>query len=185
MKIKKLTLSAMFLAIGMVLPSVLGGIPQVGKMLLPMHIPVLLCGLICGWEYGLTVGVILPLLHSAVFGMPVMFPMGVSMACELGTYGAVAGLMYLVRSKWRCIFALYRALITAMIAGRIVWGLVSAVLYGVAGQPFGWKMFVTGALTMAVPGIIIQLVLIPALMLALHKAHLVEMPGKREHASAG
>ena len=50
---RKLTLSALFLALGLVLPLITGQIPQIGKMLLPMHIPVLLCGMVCGWPYGL------------------------------------------------------------------------------------------------------------------------------------
>jgi len=72
----------MFIAIGLVLPFFTGQIPQIGRMLLPMHIPVFLCGLICGWKYGLMVGFILPLLRYAVFGMPVIFPNGIAMAFE-------------------------------------------------------------------------------------------------------
>lgn len=117
---KNLTLSAMFLAVGMVLPFLTGQIPQIGNMMLPMHIPVLLCGLICGWQYGAVLGFVLPLLRYLVFGMPVLFPTGIAMAFELMTYGLVIGLMYSL-SKWKCIIALYRALLTAMIAGRLVW----------------------------------------------------------------
>ena len=107
---KKLTLSAMFLAIGMVLPFLTGQIPQIGNMMLPMHIPVLLCGLICGWQYGAVLGFILPLVRYLVFGMPVLFPTGTAMAFELMTYGLVIGLIYSF-SRWKCIISLYRALI--------------------------------------------------------------------------
>ena len=88
---KNLTLSAMFLAVGMLLPFLTGQIPQIGNMMLPMHIPVLLCGVICGWQYGAALGFILPFIRYMVFGMPVLFPTGVAMAFEMMTYGLVAG----------------------------------------------------------------------------------------------
>lgn len=75
-----MVLSAMFIAIGLVLPFFTGQVPQIGNMLLPMHIPVLLCGLICGWKYGILVGFILPLLRHTIFGMPILFPTGIAMA---------------------------------------------------------------------------------------------------------
>lgn len=131
--LKNTTLAAMFLAIGLVLPFLTGQIPQIGNMLLPMHIPVLLCGLICGWQYGGIVGLILPLLRSALFGAPVFFPAATAMAFELMTYGLVAGLLYSL-SKWQCIRALYRCLIIAMLAGRAVWGIVQTVQLGVTGS---------------------------------------------------
>ena len=141
---KKLTLSAMFLAIGMVLPFLTGQIPEVGNMMLPMHIPVLLCGLICGWQYGAVLGFVLPLIRYFVFGMPVLFPTGTAMAFELMTYGLVIGLVYSV-SRWKCIISLYRALIAAMIAGRIVWAAAQMILLGVSGSAFTLKMFFAGA----------------------------------------
>ncbi len=170
--IRKLTLSAMFIAIGLVLPFLTGQIPYIASMLLPMHIPVLLCGLICGWKYGLLVGFLLPLLRCGLFGMPALYN-AVAMAFELATYGLMTGFLY-ARSKWQCVRALYRCLISAMIAGRLVWGAVRVVLSGVAGQAFTWKLFIAGALLNAIPGIILQLVLIPAIMLALHKTGLVK-----------
>lgn len=169
---KKLTLSAMFLAIGMVLPFLTGQIPEVGNMMLPMHIPVLLCGLICGWQYGAVLGFVLPLIRYFVFGMPVLFPTGTAMAFELMTYGLVIGLVYSV-SRWKCIISLYRALIAAMIAGRIVWAAAQMILLGVSGSAFTLKMFLAGAFFNAVPGIIIQLVLIPTVMAALGMTGLV------------
>ena len=169
---KNLTLSAMFLAIGMVLPFLTGQIPQIGNMMLPMHIPVLLCGLICGWQYGAVLGFVLPLLRYLVFGMPVLFPTGIAMAFELMTYGLVIGLVY-SRSRWKCIIALYRALIAAMIAGRLVWAAAQVILLGVSGSVFTVQMFLAGAFLNAVPGIIIQLVLIPVVMAALGRTGLV------------
>ena len=169
---KKITLSAMFITIGLVLPLLTGQIPQIGNMLLPMHIPVFLCGLICGWQYGAAVGFILPLMRSVIFGMPVMFPMAVSMALELMTYGLVAGLLYGI-SRHQCIFALYRSMIAAMLSGRAVWGISQVIFLNLRGTGFTWKAFLSGAFFNAIPGIIIQLMLIPAIMLALHKTGLV------------
>lgn len=167
---KKLTLSAMFIALGMVLPFLTGQIPQIGSMLLPLHIPVFLCGLICGWKYGLVVGFVLPILRSAVFGMPPMYPVAIAMAFELATYGAVAGWLF-NKGKWQCVISLYRSMICAMLAGRIVWGIVEVILLGLNG--FTWMMFISGAFITALPGIILQLVLIPMVMVALDKANLV------------
>ena len=170
--LKNLVLSAMFIAIGIVLPFFTGQIPEVGKMLLPMHLPVFFCGLICGWQYGLAVGIILPVMRSAMFTMPVMFPTAVAMSFELATYGAVAGFLY-NRSKWQCIVALYRSLIIAMLAGRLVWGCVQAILLGLSGSAFTFSAFMAGAFTTAIPGIILQLIFIPAVMVALDRTGLV------------
>lgn len=176
---KKLTLSAMFLAIGMVLPFLTGQIPQIGNMMLPMHIPVLLCGLICGWQYGAAIGLCLPLIRYMAFGMPVLFPTGIAMSVELMTYGLVIGLMYSL-SKWKCIVSLYRALITAMLAGRLVWAAAQMILLGISGSAFTMKMFLAGAFFNAVPGIIIQLILIPAVMVALGRTGLVQFQRRSE-----
>ncbi|MDE6699693.1 MAG: ECF transporter S component [Acetatifactor sp.] len=167
-----LTLSAMFMAIGLVLPFMTGQIPQIGNMLLPMHIPVFLCGLICGWQYGLVIGLALPLLRYFLFGMPLLFPTGIAMAFELATYGLIVGLLY-SHSRWQCVIALYRSLITAMIAGRVVWGFVQVMLLGLSGSSFTWQMFMAGAFLNAIPGIILQLLLIPAIMIALNRTGLV------------
>ncbi|MCR2048835.1 ECF transporter S component [Acetatifactor muris] len=167
-----LTLAAMFLATGLLLPFLTGQIPQFGNMLLPMHIPVLLCGLICGWQYGLAVGAVLPILRYFLFGMPVPFPTGIAMAFELATYGLVVGLLY-SRSRWQCVIALYRSMIAAMVSGRVVWGIVQIVLLGISGGGFTWKMFMAGAFLNAIPGIILQLTLIPVIMVALNRTGLV------------
>ena len=169
----------MFLAIGMVLPFLTGQIPQVGNMMLPMHIPVLLCGLICGWQYGAVLGFVLPLLRYLIFGMPVLFPTGTAMAFELMTYGLVIGLVYSL-SRWKCIISLYRALIAAMIAGRIVWAAAQMILLGVSGGAFTMKIFLAGAFFTAVPGIIIQLILIPTVMIALGRTGLVHFQTKKK-----
>ena len=169
---KKLTLAAMFFAIGLILPLFIAQIPTIGQMLLPMHIPVLLCGLIVGWEYGLAVGFFLPLVRSIFFGMPAMFPNAVSMAFELATYGAVSGWMY--KKVRHTLPMMYAALATAMVAGRLVWGAVRFVLAGLSGSAFPFSAFLSGALLTAVPGIIAQLILIPLILTALQKAKFMD-----------
>lgn len=170
--IKNLTLTAMFLALGLVLPFLTGQIQQIGNMLLPMHIPVFLCSLICGWKYGLPMAFVLPLLRSFLFGRPALYPNAIGMAFELATYAFVIGFLY-ERSRWQCTKALCRCMLIAMVAGRIVWGAVQTVLLGFGGSAFTFQAFASGALLNAIPGIILQLVLIPAVMVALDRAKLV------------
>lgn len=181
--VKNLTLSAMFLAMGLVLPFLTGQIPEIGSLLLPMHIPVFLCGLICGWQYGAAVGFILPLLRNVVFGMPPILT-AVAMSFELLTYGLVVGLLY-SRSRWQCVVALYRCLILAMVAGRVVWGLVEIPLLGIFAGGFTVQAFLAGALINAIPGILLQLILIPALMVALNRTGLVPFRRGQAQAQAG
>ena len=181
MTIRSITVSAMFMAAGLVLPFFTGQIPQIGNMLLPMHIPVLLCGLICGWQYGLIVGFLLPLVRNMIFGMPMLFPTGICMAFELATYGFASGWLY-EHSKWKCIVALYRSLIAAMLAGRVVWAFIRVILLGVAGVEFTFTIFLMESFVNAIPGIILQLIFIPAFMVALNRtgmAHFHMM--KHEH----
>lgn len=180
-QVMNLTLGAMFLAIGLLLPFLTGQIKQIGNMLLPMHIPVILCGLICGWQYGLGVGFVVPLLRSALFGMPMLFPDAVSMAFELAAYGFVVGFLY-AHSRWKCVFALYRCMIIAMLSGRVVWGIVEIFLLGLGENGFTFNMFIAGAFLNAVPGIILQLILIPAIMIALNRTGLVRFSNNRAPA---
>src|SRR5699024_5166303 len=170
--VRNLTMSALFLALGLVLPIFTGQIPQIGSMLLPMHIPVFLCGLICGGPWGALVGLILPLLRSVLFGMPPLFPTAIAMCFELMTYGFVAGFLY-SRSRWQCVIALYRSMIASMVAGRLVWGVAQIVLLGLSGSAFTLQAFMAGALLNAIPGIVLQLLLIPAIMVALNRTGLV------------
>lgn len=170
-QVKRLTVSALFLALAMVLPFLTGQIPQVGAMLSPMHIPVLLCGFVCGGPWGALVGFIAPLLRFALFGMPPIFPTGVAMAFELAVYGLVSGLLY--RALPKKTVNVYISLIAAMVAGRIVWGIVRFILAGISGGSFPMSAFIAGAITGALPGIVLHIVLIPLLVLALRKANLM------------
>ena len=165
--VKTLVMSALFLALALVLPFLTGQIPEVGAMLCPMHIPALLCGFFCGWPWGLAVGLIAPILRSLTFGMPPMFPVAICMSLELATYGAVSGWLHckLPRKK----SSIYAALLTAMVAGRLVWGLARFLCAGLDFSAFGLSAFWAGAVTSAIPGIIVQIVLIPLLVMALEK----------------
>ena len=163
----KLTLAAFFFALGLVLPFITGQIPQIGSMLLPMHLPVLLCGIICGWQYGGIVGFTLPFVRFFLFGMPPLFPTGVAMAFELATYGIVIALLYERFPKK--IQYTYASLISAMLVGRVVWGIVRTLISGASGNPFTWQLFMSGAFLTAIPGIILQLILIPTVIVALTK----------------
>jgi len=165
--IRKLTYSALFLALSMVLPFLTGQIPEIGAMLCPMHLPALLCGFICGWPWGLAVGVVSPLMRSVIFGMPPMMA-AIPMAFELGVYGAVAGLLYKALPKKP--LYLYLSLLTAMVCGRVVWGGVQFLMAGLQNTEFSFDLFLAGAVTSAVPGIILQIVLVPIVVLALNRA---------------
>ena len=170
-KLNKMVLTGLFIALGLILPFFTGQIPQIGKMLLPMHIPVLICGFVCGWQYGLLSGFIVPLLRCALFSMP--GPVNAfCMAFEMAGYGALCGLLY--ARLGRGVISLYVSLIGAMIGGRVIWGIVSLIVLGINGSGFGWQAFLAGALLNAIPGIILQLVLIPALVAGLARAGAME-----------
>ncbi|MBR0352226.1 MAG: ECF transporter S component [Oscillospiraceae bacterium] len=168
---KKLCYAAVCLALAMVLPFLTGQIPQIGQALSPMHIPVFLCGFLCGWPWGLAVGFIAPLMRSVLFGMPAIFPGACAMAFELATYGAVSGILYKVLPKK--ILYIYVTLIIGMLCGRIVWGIARYVFAGLQGSSFPMSAFVAGAFTNAIPGIILHIVLIPLIVIALQRAKLV------------
>lgn len=172
--VKKLAVTAMLFAVGMVLPFFISQIPAIGKMLLPMHIPVLLCGFIVGWQYGALTGFLLPIVRGLVFGMPPLYPNAVAMAFEMAAYGFVSGYLY-SHARWQCTKMLYISLVTAMLAGRLVWAFAEVILLGIGGNTFTWEMFAAGAFLNAIPGIIVQLVLIPLIMVALRRAKVVPL----------
>lgn len=157
--IVKPVLAALFLALGMVLPMLTGQIKEIGDSLLPMHIPVMICGLVCGYKYGAAVGLMLPFLRSLTFSMPPIYPNAVWMALELATYGLVIGFIYMKLSKNR--LSMYVALITAMIMGRVVWGVSKAVLLGLGGSSFSISAFIVGGFVDSLLGIVLQLIVVP------------------------
>ena len=173
---KKMVPSALCLALCLALPFLTGQIPQIGSTLCPMHFPVLLCGFICGPLWAGGIGLIAPLLRYLLFGMPAIYPGGLAMCYELATYGLVSGLLY--RHLPPKTGYLYLSLIAAMLAGRLVWGAVRAIISGAGGAAFTWAAFLAGGFVNAAAGIVLQLILIPILVTALQRAHLLD--GRRQ-----
>ncbi len=171
-KIFKTVFSALFLALAYVLPFLTGQVPEIGSMLCPMHIPVIICGYICGGPWGALVGLIAPLLRSLTIGMPPLFPTAVCMAFELATYGAVSGVMHRLLPRKKPY--IYCTLITAMLLGRVVWGASMLAITTVNGGSFGFSAFLAGAITNAIPGIILQLALIPLVIIILENTKAIK-----------
>lgn len=160
--------AGVFLALAQVLPFITGNIPQIGNAISPMHIPVLILGFVCGWPYGLVVGLIAPLLRSALFGMPALYPNAVAMAFELAAYGFLSGIFYRLLPKKTPY--IYVTLIISMILGRGVWGIVRYLLSTAFEGTFTWGIFMTQAFVNALPGIIIHILVIPVVVLAFKRA---------------
>lgn len=169
--VTKCVTAAVCMALCVVLPMAVHSIPNGGTLLSPMHLPVLLCGLICGWPYGLACGIIGPLLSSLISGMPPAGPILYGMLVELAVYGLVTGLLmqFVHTGKWMTDF--YISLIAAMLAGRIAGGLAKALIFSAGSYSF--KAWATAYFISSLPGIILQLLLLPALFIALQKAHLI------------
>ena len=167
--VKKLSFTAVCAALCLVLPMAFHSIPNAGTVFLPMHIPVLLCGLICGWPFGLVCGIIGPFLSSIITGMPpaAMLP---SMMVECAAYGCVTGLMMKLVRTGKTLPDLYISMITAMVLGRVVSGLAKSLIFAPGTAPFAW---VTTSLVAGIPGICIQLILMPMVIFALTRARLI------------
>lgn len=174
--IKRMTLTAVCVALCVVLPIAFHSIPNAGSVFLPMHIPVLICGLICGWPHGLLCGLMGPLLSSVLTGMP---PAAVlpAMMVECGTYGMVSGLVLKFVRTRSTYGDLYIALITAMLAGRVVSGIAKALIFSPGLALSAW---VTASFVTAIPGIVIQLVFLPSVVFTLMKAKLIPLRYTRE-----
>ena len=161
--IKKMLLVAMFLALGVIMPSVFHAFGAIsGQIFLPMHIPALLAGFVCGPVYGLIAGFFMPYLSSFTTGMPVLFPMAVTMSFELGVYALVSGFLYNTKKK-----NVYLSLLVAMIIGRITVGVANAIILSAAGNIYSLSAFINASFVVALPGILIQLILIPLLVFLL------------------
>lgn len=161
---KKLVTASMLLAIGVIIPSIfhLTGLP--GQMLLPMHIPVLIGGFLLSPSLAMLLGMLTPLLNSFITGMPVLFPIAIILVFELGTYGLITSLLYRVLKVPSLL-----ALIISMVLGRVMAGITIFVLSGFFTIPFEPVLFVKGAIITGIPGIIIQIILIPSLVYAITK----------------
>lgn len=168
---KKLVLAGLFIALGIILPFFTGKIGSLGRALLPMHIPVLITGFICGAHYGLVVGFVTPLLNSLITGMPQM-PNAAIMAFELAAYGTMTGILYRLLPK-KDIYV-YPALLLSMLIGRIVWAFASLFILGVNNDALTWEFFISGAFLNAIPGIVIQIIIVPIIVIALKRAGFIE-----------
>lgn len=167
--VKRMILGAVCVALCVVLPIAFHSIPNAGSVILPMHIPVLLCGMIASWPYGLICGLMGPLLSSILTGMPpaAILP---AMMVECAVYGAVSGIMLKAVHTGKTYPDLYIALITAMLAGRIVSGIAKALIFspGLAMSAWIASSFVT-----ALPGIVIQLILLPIVVNTMMRARMI------------
>lgn len=167
--IKHMTLTAVCIALCVVLPIAFHSIPNAGSVFLPMHIPVLICGMICGWPFGFLCGLAGPLLSSTLTGMPPM-AMLPAMMLECGFYGLVSGLVLKLVHTKNTYRDLYIALVTAMLAGRVFSGIAKALVLAPGLSLSAW---VTASFITALPGILIQLVFLPTVVLALMKARII------------
>ena len=164
-----MTITALCIALCVVVPMAFHVIPNAGAVMLPMHIPVLLCGLISGWPYGLVCGLLGPFLSSVITAMPpaAMLP---SMMVECGVYGLASGLLMKYIRTGKPGADLYISLICAMILGRIVAGFAKAWIFTPGVSPFAW---VTTSLVTGIPGIVLQLAVLPLVVAALSRARLI------------
>jgi len=166
-------------------------IPRAGSIVLPMHIPVLLAGLICGWMFGLVAGITGPLLSHLFTQMPPV-PIVFIMMIELGVYGLVAGMVIQFIRTNRSSIDLYIALIIAMMAGRIVAGAAMALYFYqgsyIAGSyidgiytggsyttSYAIGAWITSYFVTSLPGIVIQLAFIPSVVMALERERVIPL----------
>lgn len=169
----KLILAAFFLALSYVMPYLTGQIPEVGAMLCPLHIPILLCGFICNWPWALVVGFVAPLLRSVITGgFPPLFPTAVCMAFELAAYGFFTGFFHRIFPRKKQY--IYCTLLISMVLGRIVWGIAMFICLASKGGGFTFSAFITGAFTTAIPGIIVQIVIVPILVILLENTKILK-----------
>lgn len=160
---KKITFAGLFLALAVLIPMVFHLAGIAGQIFLPMHIPVILCGFICGKKYGLLIGAIAPLINTMILGMPILYPIGIAMVFELAAYGFFAGWLY-QKSK-----RVLPALIGAMILGRIVRIIATYLITVPFGATFIFKGLLTAILVTSIWGIIIQIIFIPLVITAYNR----------------
>lgn len=167
-RIRNMILAAMMLALSWLMPFLAALNPAIAKVISPMHIPIFLCGFLCGMPWAPVVGFIAPLLRSVTTGMPALYPNALAMAFELAAYGLITALLFRLLPDRP--ISVYLSLVGAMLAGRLVWGVASLALYGLGGTPFTLEMFLAGAFTNAAPGIVFHILVIPPIVLALRRA---------------
>ncbi len=168
MTLKKIILSGIFLCFCILLPFLTGQIPQLGSIISPMHIPVFVCGAVCGWPYGAVIGFIAPLLRSVLTGgFPPMFPTAVAMAFELFAYGAFIAVLSQIFAHKK--YGVYTSLIISMILGRIVWGIVMLLLTTASGSEFTFSIFIASAFINGIPGMVVHIIVVPIIISIIEK----------------
>jgi len=172
MNIKKITFGSSLIALAVLLPFLTASNPALGSIFLLMHIPALLGGFLLGGKMGGIIGFIMPLFRSVLISTPPLYPVALIMAFELGAYGLFAGIFFTLFKNYP--FGYLLALIVAMIAGRFVWGITSTIILSLANRPYSFEAFLTGAFVTALPGIAIQIILIPVLIRGLIASGYIE-----------
>jgi len=182
--IKKTTLTAICVSLCVVLPMAFHVIPDAGSIFCPMHIPVLICGLVCGWEYGILCGTLGPVLSCILTGMPPMAYLP-PMMIELAAYGMITGVLFRVIKSGRIYVDLYVSLAIAMVVGRVIAGIAKALIF--APGEITVAVWATTHFVIAFPGIIIQLMFVPNIIFGLMRAHVIpaRYPRQKESAIAG
>ena len=167
---KRLVLTAVNIALCLVLPMAFHSIPNGGKIMLPMHIPVLLCGMVCGAPYGAVCGLLGPMLSSVLTGMPTaaLLP---AMMVECAAYGLTTGLMLRLVRTGKTYADLYLSLVAAMLVGRLVSGVTKALFF-MAGQ-YTMQAWIAASFVTALPGIVLQLAVVPSIVYYLMRAGLI------------
>lgn len=177
-QLAKMLIMAILLAVGMVLPFLVGQVQLLGQAISPLHIPVFICGLTCGWPWGAALGVLLPILRSVIFGMPPMMPTGLCMAFEMCAYGLLTGMLYpafrkMIRSKkFGHLPAMLAAMLIAMVAGRLVGGAAKAIILGLNGNSYSFDAFIAAYFVGTSVGAVVHLIVVPAIVAALERAKL-------------
>lgn len=160
-KIKQLTFAAMCLSMGIILPQALHTIPNAGNVFLPMHMQTMLCGFICGPIYGMLIGIFSPIISHLIFSMPSVITLG-QMVFELGTYGLTIGVLNrkirITNSKLKQ----YLVLLSSMLLGRITYGILNALIFRFS--EYSLSIWLTTAFVTGLPGIILQLIIVPLLI---------------------
>lgn len=166
----QMVMSSLFLALCYVLPNFTGNIPVIGSALLPMHLPVLICGFICGPMWGAAVGFIAPVSRSLLMTMPTM-SVAIPMGFEMAVYGFVCGILFRIQRKKNVaeVKNIYISLVSAMVLGRIVYGFIKASMTFGTANPYTFSAFIAGTVTSAIPGIVLQLVFVPVVVKAVIK----------------
>ncbi|MBE5803504.1 MAG: ECF transporter S component [Clostridiales bacterium] len=176
----RMVITSVLLALGLVLPFLTGQLQSFGQLLSPLHIPVLICGLTCGWGWGGALGLILPVLRMMLFSRPGAVS-AYPMMFELCAYGVLTGLLYpwlrrrLSRLGASRLVAMLASLAIAMVCGRMVGGIATSLLLAtgiISREPLTFGVFISDYFIATTPGAVVHLIVVPAVVLALEKAHL-------------